>query len=244
MKRLFYSLLAIQLVASTGAAADSFAPARQHMVETIQQDFRRNASETGQHALETPIAAALTSVPRHEFVATDQKKYAYENRPLPIGYGQTISQPYVVAAMTQVLALRPGERALEVGTGSGYQAAILAELGVRVFTIEIIQPLGEAARDRLTRLGYQRIETRIGDGYYGWPEQAPFDAIIVTAASNHIPQPLLAQLKTGGRMVIPVGNPFGAQQLVVVRKDAAGRVTTRKILPVRFVPLTGRREAG
>jgi protein-L-isoaspartate(D-aspartate) O-methyltransferase len=144
--------------------------------------------------------------------------------------------------MTQLLQLAAGERVLEIGTGSGYQAAILAELGTRVFTIEIIEPLGHTARERLGRLGYGNIETRIGDGYYGWPERAPFDAIIVTAASNHIPPPLLEQLKPGGRMAIPVGNPFSSQQLVVVTKDAQGRVTTRRVLPVRFVPLTGDRD--
>jgi protein-L-isoaspartate(D-aspartate) O-methyltransferase len=192
-----------------------------------------------QRELDARVAAALANVPRHEFVAADLSKHAYDNRPLPIGFGQTISQPYIVAAMTQLMQLKSGERVLEVGTGSGYQAAVLAELGVRVFTIEIIEALGFTARERLARLGYKGIETRVGDGYYGWPEQAPFDAIIVTAASNHIPPPLLEQLKVGGRMVIPVGNPFSSQQLVVVNKDAQGRITTRRMLPVRFVPLTG-----
>jgi protein-L-isoaspartate(D-aspartate) O-methyltransferase len=239
MKRLFNLTLALAVLAAAAAAADAFAPARQQMIELIQRDFRATASELGHGALEERLAAALDAAPRHEFVHTDLARHAYENRPLPIGYGQTISQPYIVAAMTQVLNLRANERALEVGTGSGYQAAILAELGVRVFTIEIIPALGKSARTRLQRLGYRRIETRIGDGYYGWPEQAPFDAIIVTAATNHIPPPLLEQLKTGGRMVIPIGNPFGAQQLVLATKDEQGRVTTRRLLPVRFVPLSG-----
>jgi protein-L-isoaspartate(D-aspartate) O-methyltransferase len=173
-------------------------------------------------------------------VPQDQVRHAHEDRPLPIGFGQTISQPFIVAAMTELLELRRGERVLEVGTGSGYQAAILAQLETKVFTIEIVPELGEAARQRFERLGYRNVAARVGDGYDGWPEQAPFDAIIVTAASNHIPPPLLAQLKANGRLVIPLGNPFGAQQLLVVRKDAAGRTTTRKVLPVRFVPLTGR----
>ncbi len=242
MKTTFCSLLAgvVLAIANAGATADPFADARRQMLEVVQRDFKATRNELGQGALDTRVRAALAAIPRHEFVAADLSKHAYENRPLPIGYGQTISQPYIVAAMTQLLQLRPGERALEIGTGSGYQAAILAELGVQVFTIEIIQPLGEAARERLTRLGYERINTRIGDGYDGWPAHAPFDAIIVTAATNHIPQPLLEQLKVGGHMVIPIGSPFGAQQLLLVRKDPDGRVTTRKLLPVRFVPLTGR----
>jgi protein-L-isoaspartate(D-aspartate) O-methyltransferase len=242
MKLTFCSLLAgvALAVVNAGATADPFANARAQMLEAVQRDFEATRNELGQGALDTRVTAALAAVPRHEFVAADMRKHAYENRPLPIGYGQTISQPYVVAAMTQLLQLRPGERALEIGTGSGYQAAILAELGAQVFTIEIIQPLGEAARERLKRLGYERINTHIGDGYDGWPARAPFDAIIVTAAAKNIPSPLLEQLKVGGRMVIPVGSPFGAQQLLLVRKDPDGRVTTRKLLPVRFVPLTGR----
>jgi protein-L-isoaspartate(D-aspartate) O-methyltransferase len=242
MKTTFCALLAGVVLAavSAGSAADPFAEARRQMLEVIRHDFKTTRNELGQGALDTRVAAALATVPRHEFVAAEWRAHAYENRPLPIGYGQTISQPYIVAAMTQLLQLRPGERALEIGTGSGYQAAILAELGVRVFTIEIIQPLGETARDRLKRLGYERINIHIGDGYDGWPAHAPFDGIIVTAVANHIPPPLLEQLTVGGRMVIPVGSPFGAQQLVLVRKDSDGRVTTRKLLPVRFVPLTGR----
>ena len=221
------------------AHADPFAAARRKMVELVRQDFTATAAMLEQRELDAHVATAMTTVPRHEFVAADLHKHAYENRPLPIGFGQTISQPYIVAAMTQLLQLAAGERVLEVGTGSGYQAAILAALGVRVFTIEIIEPLGVAARERLARFGYKEVETRIGDGYYGWPERGPFDAIIVTAASNHIPPPLLKQLKPGGRMVIPVGNPFSSQQLVVLTKDAQGRVATRRMLPVRFVPLTG-----
>jgi len=243
MKTLFYSLLAIgALVGAPGptAADDSFATVRGKMVQVVQHEFQASAGELGLDKLDGRVAIAMGKVPRHEFVAADLWQHAYENRPLPIGYGQTISQPYIVAAMSQLLQLRPGERVLEIGTGSGYQAAILAELEVLVFTIEIIPPLGEAARDGLKRLGYRRIETRVGDGHYGWPDRKPFDAIIVTAATNHIPPPLLEQLKVGGRMVIPVGNPFAVQHLVLVKKDSAGRITTRKILPVRFVPLTGR----
>jgi protein-L-isoaspartate(D-aspartate) O-methyltransferase len=142
--------------------------------------------------------------------------------------------------MTELLEVKPGSRVLEIGTGSGYQAAVLAQMGAKVFTMEIVPELGEAARERLGRLGYDKAEARVGDGYYGWEDRAPFDAIIVTAAANHIPPPLLAQLKSDGRMVIPLGNPFGMQHLLIVRKEKDGRTATRKVLPVRFVPLTGR----
>jgi protein-L-isoaspartate(D-aspartate) O-methyltransferase len=178
-------------------------------------------------------------VPRHEFVPERLRRQAYANRPLPIGYGQTISQPYIVALMTDLVEPGADDRVLEIGTGSGYQAAVLATLVGEVYTIEIIEPLGLAARARLERLGYDNVEVRLGDGYYGWPERAPFDAIVVTAAASHVPPPLIQQLKPGGRMVIPVGSRFLVQQLVLVTKDADGRVTTRQLLPVRFVPLTG-----
>ncbi len=164
---------------------------------------------------------------------------AYRNRPLPIGHGQTISQPYIVALMTGLLRMKPGAKVLEIGTGSGYQAAVLAGLAARAFTIEIIEPLGRLARERLTRLGYGNVEVRIGDGYYGWEEHAPFDAIIITATASHMPPSLVRQLKPGGRMVIPVGERFLVQFLTVVEKHPDGSVTMREILPVRFVPLTG-----
>jgi protein-L-isoaspartate(D-aspartate) O-methyltransferase len=178
-------------------------------------------------------------VPREKFVPHEMHAAAYDNGPLPIGHGQTISQPYIVALMTDLLKLGPNDRVLEIGTGSGYQAAVLAELNVNVFSIEIIEPLGELARKNLAGLGYRNIQLRIGDGYYGWEEQAPFDAIIVTAAASHIPPPLIRQLRPGARMIIPVGSRFLVQQLVLVEKDAAGEVTTRQLLPVSFVPLTG-----
>lgn len=243
MKRCLGLFLAAPLLLP-GAAAwgddDPYADARHALVEVIRRDVQATRDLLRQPALDARVLQALGAVPRHEFVPPEQRSRAYHNRPLPIGYGQTISQPYVVAVMTELLKLNPGERALEVGTGSGYQAAILAHLGVRVYTIEIIPALGEAARSRLQRLGYDKVEVRIGDGYYGWCEAAPFDAIIVTAATNHIPPPLIEQLRPGGRMVIPVGNPFGTQQLIVVKKESDGHITTQKILPVRFVPLTGR----
>jgi len=181
--------------------------------------------------------AAMRAVPRHEFVPPDQRRYAYENTPLPIGHDQTISQPVVVALMTQLVRPRAGMRVLEVGTGSGYQAAVLAETGARVWTIEIFRALAEEAKARLARLGYRGVTVRHGDGYAGWPEEAPFDAIVVTAGADSIPPALIEQLAPGGRLVMPVGDPRLDQELVLVEKDAGGRVASRRLLPVRFVPL-------
>ena len=186
------------------------------------------------------VLRAMQRVQRHEFVPPDLVPEAYEDRPLPIGYGQTISQPYIVALMTELLALRKHHKVLEIGTGSGYQAAVLAEIVDSVFTIEIVQALAGSAEQRLKRLGYDGINVRWADGYDGWQEHAPFDAVIVTAAAEHIPPPLLRQLKEGGRMVIPVGHPFFVQNLILVEKRA-GKITTRTIAPVRFVPLTRQR---
>lgn len=185
------------------------------------------------------VLGAMIAVPRHEFVPRAHRGMAYADRPLPIGEGQTISQPYIVALMTEVMRLEPGYRVLEVGTGSGYQAAVASHLADSVFTIEILRPLAESAHERLARLGYRNVVVRHGDGYYGWAEHAPFDAIVVTAAAGHIPPPLVQQLKPGGRMVIPVGGPLQVQQLVLVEKRADGSVATRSLLPVRFVPLLG-----
>jgi protein-L-isoaspartate(D-aspartate) O-methyltransferase len=181
--------------------------------------------------------AAMRTVPRHEFVPPRDRDRAYGDHPLPIGLGQTISQPYIVAYMTEVLQLTPDMRVLEVGTGSGYQAAVLAALGVRVFTIEIFEELAGSARHRLARLGYQRVTVRHGDGHFGWTEEAAFDAVIVTAAAGFIPPALTAQLKPGGRMVIPVGSVYGVQTLILVLKDADGELRTESLLPVRFVPM-------
>jgi protein-L-isoaspartate(D-aspartate) O-methyltransferase len=214
---------------------------RQQMVREIEADVMRTSARLGKEALATRVLEAMRLVPRHVFVSPHLRRLAYANRPLAIGYGQTISQPYIVAVMTDLLSVDRHAVVLEIGTGSGYQAAILAELVQHVYTIEIIPELAEAARERLQRLGYTNIETRVGDGYYGWEEHAPFDAIIVTAAASHIPPPLLEQLKPGGRMVIPVGSPFLTQQLMVVDKEATGAVKTRQVLPVAFVPLMGKR---
>ena len=190
---------------------------------------------------ERRVVEAMGKVPRHLFVPESQKQHAYENRPLPIGEGQTISQPYIVALMTDLLKLERHHRVLEVGTGSGYQAAVLAELARSVHTIEIVEPLGRQASERLARLGYRNVEVRIGDGYKGWPEAAPFDAIMVTAGAPHVPPPLVQQLKPGGRMVIPVGPASMIQHLMLIEKKADGSTVSREIIPVRFVPLTGER---
>ena len=180
--------------------------------------------------------AAMRTVPRHEFVPPDQRVDAYQDVPLPIGHGQTISQPAVVALMTELVEPRPGKKVLEVGTGSGYQAAVLAQTGCRVWTIEIFRALAEEARGRLKRLGYTNVTVRHGDGYAGWPEVAPFDAIVVTAAAEKVPPPLLQQLGPGGRLVMPVGGESSDQALLLVQKDSAGEISSREILPVRFVP--------
>jgi protein-L-isoaspartate(D-aspartate) O-methyltransferase len=188
------------------------------------------------------VIGAMKSVPRHKFVPDKYITSAYDDNPLPIGYGQTISQPYIVAYMTEVLNLRKTSTVLEVGTGSGYQAAILSPIVKQVYTIEIISELAKSAAIRLKDLGYDNVEVAIGDGYYGWNKYAPFDAIIVTAAAGHIPPPLLKQLKNNGRMVIPVGGSFTVQNLILISKDGDGNITTRNLIPVRFVPLTGSRD--
>jgi protein-L-isoaspartate(D-aspartate) O-methyltransferase len=181
----------------------------------------------------------MAKVPRHEFVGDKMQPYAYDNGPLPIGHGQTISQPYIVALMTDLAGLTAESRVLEVGTGSGYQAAVLAEVAAEVYSIEIIPALANAAAVRLAALGYDNVHTGIADGYHGWPEHAPYDAILVTAAAPEIPHPLVEQLKPEGRLVIPVGQPYASQDLLVLRKDADGKVETEDVLPVAFVPLTG-----
>ena len=231
-------------VGQAGAVDEAtLARARQAMRLEVAELAAETAFETGRARLDVRVLDALGRVPRHRFVPDHLVDEAYQNRPLPIGHGQTISQPYIVALMTDLLHLQPGNRALEVGTGSGYQAAVLAEvLGkgeADVYSMEIIEPLARRARETLKREGYGGVRVRTGDGYYGWPQAAPFDAIIVTAAASHIPGPLVKQLKAGGRMLIPVGAHFLTQYLLLVEKRADGGVITRQILPVRFVPLTG-----
>jgi len=194
----------------------------------------------GRDVKDKAVLEAMRNVPRHLFVPEKQAPLAYRDHPLPIGHGQTISQPYIVALMTELLGLKPGHRVLEIGTGSGYQAAVLSELTPYVFTIEIIKALAGDAGKRFEKLGYKTIQVKKADGYYGWEEHAPFDAIIVTAAAGHVPPPLIKQLKDGGRMIIPVGAVYEVQHLVLVNKDEEGRVSTESVLPVRFVPMTGR----
>ena len=226
---------------SLRAADDSerYVRERAAMISEIERNAALTAFDTGRHEFSKPVMQALAAVPRHEFVPDAADAYAYEDRPLSIGYGQTISQPYIVALMTDLLEPRPGHVVLELGTGSGYQAAVLSGLVAQVYTVEIVEPLAIAATSRLAKLGYTNVHVRHADGYHGWPEHGPYDSIVVTAAAGSIPPPLIAQLKPGGRMVIPVGAPFLTQTLMLVTKDASGRVATEQILPVRFVPLTG-----
>jgi len=235
-------LIAMGLVAAVLAAAaddgERFAAERAALVNEIEAYGRRDPPE-GQDGFDDRVLRALREVERHRFVPASELPQAYANHPLPIGYGQTISQPYIVALMTDLVDPQPDDVVLEVGTGSGYQAAVLAKLVRQVYTIEIIEPLADEARGRLAALGYDNVTTRLGDGYFGWEDQAPFDAIVVTAAASHVPPPLIAQLKPGGRMVIPVGGRFAVQYLLLVEKTAAGETVTRQISAVRFVPLTG-----
>jgi protein-L-isoaspartate(D-aspartate) O-methyltransferase len=210
------------------------------MLREIEQSVVETRHYLDKNAFDPRVMEVMGKVPRHEFVPAIQRRNAYLNRPLPIGYGQTISQPYIVALMTDLIETRPDFRVLEIGTGSAYQAAVLAELVDEVYSIEVIEALGDSAAARLERLGYDNVETRVGDGYYGWKEVAPFDAILVTAAASHVPPPLVEQLKPGGRLVVPVGSRFMTQQLLFVEKAADGSVSTRQIMPVIFVPLTGK----
>jgi protein-L-isoaspartate(D-aspartate) O-methyltransferase len=233
-------LLLLATGASPPARADAeFVAQRRQMVEEIAALTRQTATETGRPAIDGRVVAALDKVPRHRFVPPDQERAAYENRPLPIGHGQTISQPYIVALMTDLMRVEPHHVVLEIGTGSGYQAAILSELARSVCTIEIVAPLASEAERRLQQGGYTRVQAIVGDGYYGWQECGPFDSIIVTAAASHVPPPLVRQLKPGGRIVIPVGAAFLTQYLMLVEKKADETLVTKQILPVRFVPLTG-----
>jgi protein-L-isoaspartate(D-aspartate) O-methyltransferase len=231
--------LAGVLITGVAAGDDPHAEPRRAMVREIVHLARDVGFETGREQLDSRLLGVLQQVPRHRFVPSAHLDQAYANRPLPIGHGQTISQPYIVALMTDLLALRPGDRVLEIGTGSGYQAAVLAELAREVYSIEIVEPLAMRARKALAETGHGGVALRIGDGYYGWPEAAPFDAIVVTAAASHVPPPLVKQLKPGGRMIIPVGTAFLTQHLMLVEKQADGTLLNRQILPVRFVPLTG-----
>jgi protein-L-isoaspartate(D-aspartate) O-methyltransferase len=215
------------------APQDVFARARHAMV----------ADQIAARGVKDPrVLDAMRAVPRHEFVPASVRDDAYGDSPQPIGHGQTISQPYIVALMTELARPSPSDRALEVGTGSGYQAAVLARLVARVFSVELVGPLAQSAAEVLGRLGVGNVVVRNGDGYLGWPEEAPFDIILVTAAPEEVPAALVAQLKPGGRLIVPVGRVWDVQDLRLIEKDASGRVTTRSIIPVRFVPLVKKRE--
>jgi len=220
------------------SAEEDFAALRQHMVAEIVAETIYASAQIGKAALDERVMAVMGSTPRHEFVPVELQPLAYANRPLPIGFNKTISQPFIVALMTDLLQLGPDDTVLEIGTGLGYQAAILAQLARKVYSVEIIEELAAQAKRRLGRRGYANVEIRVGNGYHGWPEHAPFDKVILTAAPHLIPPPLLLQLKAGGRMVLPAGLP-DAQQLMLVERDREGRLATREILRVRFSELEG-----
>ena len=211
------------------------------LIEQIEADTLETRGYTGRAQLSGRVLGAMRTVPRHDFVDRYGARAAYANRPLPIGHGQTISQPFIVALMTDLMEPEPGDRVLEIGTGSGYQAAVLSVLVDEVYTIEIIPALAESAAERLDALGYTNVFVKAGDGYYGWPEAAPFDGIVVTAVGPDIPESLVQQLKPGGRMVLPVGTQYTAQELTVVTRLEDGSHSAREVLPVAFVPLTGDR---
>jgi protein-L-isoaspartate(D-aspartate) O-methyltransferase len=235
MRNAVYGALFLAFTANADEADYSMARAR--MVDDIRF-YATVARDAGEDALNEDVMHSLGAVERHQFVPARQKPFAYENRPLPIGHGQTISQPYIVALMTDLIEPDRDFVVLEIGTGSGYQAAILAKLVTHVYSIEIIEALVEEATTRLARLGYANVTTKLGDGYHGWEEHAPFDAIVVTAATSHVPPPLIRQLKPGGRMIVPVGGRFMTQQLLLLEKTDDGEIITRQIAAVRFVPLT------
>jgi len=235
MNRHFVLGIVLYFCCAFPSHGEGFDAKRHKMVKEVVSDIAAN----GDSALSPSVVAAMEKVERHRFVPDWLAAFAYLNRPLPIGHGQTISQPVIVALMTDLLKVEAGDRVLEIGTGSGYQAAVLAEIVKSVYSIEIIEPLGKEGAERLKSLGYDNVKVRVSDGYYGWPEAAPFDAIVVTAAASHVPPPLIKQLKPGGRMVIPLGAHFMTQYLMLVEKHIDGSMTTRQILPVRFVPLTG-----
>jgi protein-L-isoaspartate(D-aspartate) O-methyltransferase len=222
-----------------GANALHLSQQRRRLLDQIADDAVMTGSNTGRSVFSAKVMAAIGRVDRHRFVPDGQAYYAYENHPLPIGHGQTISQPYIVALMTDLLDLNASDRVLEIGTGSGYQAAVLAELAEHIYSVEIVAELGMQARAKLLEMGYNNVSVKIGDGWDGWPEHAPYDAIIVTAAPEDIPPALVQQLKPGGKIVIPLDSTFGSQDLILAEKQTDGSLVTRRLLPVRFVPLVG-----
>ena len=232
-RRIVIVLVTALLCAAASPSARQADPTAELRLAMVRDQIEREGIS------DSRVLEAMRAVPRHLLVPPEYRPMAYEPRPLPIGEGQTISQPYIVAFMTQILRLKPGDRVLEVGTGSGYQAAIAAKLAGEVYTVEIFPSLADRARRNLESLGFRNIFVRQGDGYYGWEEKAPFDAIIVTCAGGHIPPPLLRQLRNGGRMIMPVGGPFMTQNLVFLEKNADGALSQRNVLPVLFVRLLG-----
>jgi len=225
--------------ANAGENESDFAEARAALFDEVDRQVADLSPQLGIQGLSPAVREALRRTPRHAFVPPELRHLAYRNHPLPIGHDQTISQPLIVALMTELLAVGAGDRVYELGTGSGYQAAVLAELGVDVYSVEIVPELAEQAAETLARQGYERAHVRAGDGYLGWPDAAPFDAVVVTAALDHVPGPLVEQLKTGGRLVMPIGAIHGVQQLAVFVKDADRRLERRDVLSVQFVPVTG-----
>ena len=221
------------------ADVDQYEPKRQRMIRLIEAETRATEAVTGIEVLDPEVLDTMARVPRHAFVPRVLVRHAYEPRPLPVAEEQNIAAPFLVALMTHLAQVRPGDRIFETGTGAGYHAAILADMKADVFSVEVIEPLARQAASRLGQLGYHRVRIRPGDGYYGWAEEGPYDAIIVKEAVNHVPDPLLRQLKPGGRMVLPLGPLNGTQALTVVQKQDNGAVTKRRILPVRFSPLQG-----
>jgi len=227
------------LMAMGGPPPEELTAARERLIREVEAEVKLTSSYHGSERLDPHVVAALRAVPRERFVPSILRSQAYENHPLPIGLGQTISQPYIVAIMSHLIGIKRGDRVYELGTGSGYQAAVLAEMGAEVYTVEIVPDLAERAAALLAELGYARVRVRAGDGYLGWPEAAPFDAIIVTAAGPEVPPSLVEQLALGGRLVMPLGDVAETQQLVVITKRADGTLHRRDVLPVRFVPITG-----
>jgi protein-L-isoaspartate(D-aspartate) O-methyltransferase len=237
-RRWLLPALLLTTMAASGTDNTDISREHQYMLEAIRESVRESADYTGREELSERVMNAMATVRREEFVLPQYRHLAYRNTPLPIEAGQTISQPLIVALMTDLLDPQPGDVIFEVGTGSGYQAAVLAHLVKHVYSVEIVKELADDAADTLERLGYDNVTVRAGDGYAGWPEHAPFDGIIVTAAAERIPPPLLKQLKPGGKLVIPVGEHHGYQELLLVEVDDKGEVSKRSVLPVRFVPLT------
>jgi protein-L-isoaspartate(D-aspartate) O-methyltransferase len=241
MRRWFIVALLLLLRSAPTLAQDGFdfERARAQMVRVIQLEAYVTSEVTGIPEIDARVLAAMGKVPRHEFVAEPLARYAYEDTPLPIDFEQNLTQPFIAALMTHLLKVEPGDTVFETGTDSGYQAAVLAELGAHVYSVEVVEPLAAAAAERLKRLDYRDVAVKAGDGYFGWAEHGPYDAILVKEALDHVPLPLIGQLKPGARMVAPIGSADGAQQLTVIEKDAQGNIHRTSVLPVTFSPLQG-----